>query len=147
MLNRVPHSVTGFVPNQIINDFSRSIDFLRVTGCKGYVKSDMADKIVPQGEIRYLIGYGNVQKGYKMWNPDTGDVLIFRQPKFEENLLQGDDNNAVVEEPGLFEKEQHSSTAFACVDMGFMIACKIRETNDHEKCMFAIEMEMNSLCE
>jgi hypothetical protein len=77
-----------------------------------------------------------------MWNPYTGDVSIFRQTKFEKNLLYRDDNNAVVEEPGLFDKEQHSNTAFACVDIGFMTAGQIGETNEYERWKLAMEKEM-----
>jgi hypothetical protein len=60
--------------------------------------------MAPQGKVRYLIVYGVVQKGYKMCNPHTNDVTIFGQPKFKGNMPYRDDNNAVVEEPGLLRR-------------------------------------------
>jgi Reverse transcriptase (RNA-dependent DNA polymerase) len=80
-------AVTGMTPFEVWNGHKPDVSHLRVFGCIGYVfveqhkRSKLDDKSVKC----IFIGYCSQTKGYKMYNPADGKVIVSRNVKFDEN--------------------------------------------------------------
>ena len=63
------------------------VKHLRVFGCVGYthIPSEKRKKLDNPGKVSIFLGYGLMEKGYRMLDVASGKVEISRDVRFEEN--------------------------------------------------------------
>ena len=85
--NRSPTTaVDGATPHQAWFGQKPRVDHLRVFGCTGYVHipKDERGKLDSKTRKSILLGYGSVQKGYRMFDPTTQKVTFSRNVTFDD---------------------------------------------------------------
>jgi predicted aspartyl protease len=86
--NRLPTTaVKNQTPFEAWYGYKPSLNFLKVFGCLCFtyvpqVKRDKLDKKAVQG---IFIGYSTISKAYKVYQPETGNIVISRDVHFVEN--------------------------------------------------------------
>lgn len=70
----------GSVPN---------IDHLRIFGCDAYAYNDSANKLCDRSQRHIFVGYPAQQKGYLLYDPQTGRVRAHRNVIFDETSFGG----------------------------------------------------------
>lgn len=87
ILNRSPSSsVEGRTPFEVWSGRRPNIEHMRVFGCIAYahVPNHIRKKLDDKAEKCIFIGYSNVTKGYKLYNPKKEKVIISRDVIFDE---------------------------------------------------------------
>jgi len=64
-------------------------DYLRVFGCDAYSLNEDATKIADRGKKYVFVGYPDQQKGYLLYDPETGKVFTRRHVVFNEKSFGG----------------------------------------------------------
>ncbi|KAL0641591.1 hypothetical protein Bca4012_103035 [Brassica carinata] len=85
--NRIPTKVLqNLSPFEVLNKSKPHIDHLRVFGCLCYVwiPGEQRNKLEAKSTKAMLIGYSELEKGYKCYDPATRRVLVSRDVKFIE---------------------------------------------------------------
>ena len=89
--NRSPTSaVEGTTPHQAWYGQKPSVEHLRVFGCVAYVHvpKDERGKLHSKTKKCVLLGYGSVQKGYRVYDRLTQKVFYSRNVKFDEREIE-----------------------------------------------------------
>ena len=87
LLNRCPtRSVLGKTPQEAWTRRKPSIGHLRVFGCICYahVPDVLRKKLDDKAEKCIFLGYSQKTKGYKLYNPVSGKVIVSRDVTFDE---------------------------------------------------------------
>ncbi|MCF8701902.1 DDE-type integrase/transposase/recombinase, partial [Corynebacterium sp. MC-10] len=87
LLNRSPtRSVWGKTPQESWSGRKPGISHLRVFGSKAYahVPDETRSKLDDKSKAFIFIGYDSNSKGYKLYNPDTNNLVISRDVEFDE---------------------------------------------------------------
>ena len=88
--NRSPTSaVDGMTPHQAWSGKTPGAEHLRVFGCAAYahVPKDERGKLDSKTRRCIMLGYGNVQKGYRLYNEVTRKILHSRDVTFNEHEM------------------------------------------------------------
>ena len=90
VLNRTgSRLIPGNTPFTLWFGFKPSLEHLRIFGCHAYAYIDKKQrtKLDPKSHLCYFLGYCDHTKGYRLWDPETSQVLIRRDVVFHEQLL------------------------------------------------------------
>ena len=71
-------------PYEIWTGKHPGLSFLKVWGCKAYVKHLMSDKLTPKSDKCFFAGYPRETKGYYFYNQAEGKVFVARNGVFLE---------------------------------------------------------------
>ena len=88
LLHEFPVNVLkGKTPFETWNGYKPSVQHLRVFGCICYahVPEVKRDKLDHKANVGIMIGYSNVTKGYKIYQPSTRIVIVSRDVNFNED--------------------------------------------------------------
>ena len=90
--NRSPtRALEGITPYEAWNGSKPSVDSLRVFGCSAYAHVPKAErrKLDPKTRKCVLLGYGTVQKGYRLYDLHQRKVIHSRDVVFDETSMPG----------------------------------------------------------
>lgn len=65
--------------------------------CYSHIPCHLRHKLQPTSIKGILVGYGTYKKGYRVYNPSTGQVLISRDVLFNEDAKWDWETNSVKE--------------------------------------------------
>ncbi|KAK9042849.1 hypothetical protein V6N11_071204 [Hibiscus sabdariffa] len=81
-LNRVPSKSVQKTPHEMWNGKRPNMSFMKIWGCKAYVKHQMSTKLEPKSEKCTFVGYPKETKGYYFYNENK--VFVARTGVFLE---------------------------------------------------------------
>ncbi|XP_022764214.1 uncharacterized protein LOC111309412 [Durio zibethinus] len=87
LLNRLPtKALKGNTPFEAWYGSKPSVHHLRVFGsiCYVFVPDIKRDKLDQKAEICIFLGYSNITKGYRTYNPLTGKMIVSKNVRFNE---------------------------------------------------------------
>ncbi|KAM0029215.1 putative RNA-directed DNA polymerase [Helianthus debilis subsp. tardiflorus] len=90
IINRLPSKVIGGkTPFELLYGEKPSYDHMRIFGCMAYYRSIEAksDKFEIRGKPGVFMGYPNGTKGYKIYDPNSGKIVISRDVTFAEKVF------------------------------------------------------------
>jgi hypothetical protein len=92
IFNRTLTSHTEVTPFEKLFGKKPSVAHLRVLGCRAYahVPDQLRKKLDPKGEACWMVGYGENQKAWRLWNPVERKIIVSRDVTFDETILIGD---------------------------------------------------------
>ncbi|KAK8502801.1 hypothetical protein V6N12_073851 [Hibiscus sabdariffa] len=91
-LNRVPSKSVQKIPHEMWTGRSPNMSFLRIWGCKAYVKHQMSTKLEPKSQKCTFVGYPKETKGYYFYNENKMFVDrtgVFLEKEFLTNSGKG----------------------------------------------------------
>ncbi|KAK8618171.1 hypothetical protein V6N13_116039 [Hibiscus sabdariffa] len=91
-LNRVPSKSVQKTPHEMWTGRSPNMSFLRIWGCKAYVKHQMSTKLEPKSQKCTFVGYPKETKGYYFYNENKVFVArtgVFLEKEFLTNNGKG----------------------------------------------------------
>ncbi|KAK9036766.1 hypothetical protein V6N11_021694 [Hibiscus sabdariffa] len=91
-LNRVPSKSVQKTPHEMWTGKSPNMSFMRIWGCKAYVKHQMSTKLEPKSEKCTFVGYPRETKGYYFYNENKVFVArtrVFLEKEFLTNSGKG----------------------------------------------------------
>ena len=98
VLNLLPTKKVSKTPSEIWNGKVHTLSYLRVWGCKCYVRHDTQDKLEPRSERCLFIGYPGDSFGYLFYNPNENKVFVSRRAVFfEKDLISKRDSGSRVD--------------------------------------------------
>jgi Reverse transcriptase (RNA-dependent DNA polymerase)/Integrase core domain len=79
-------AVVDMTPFEAWHGFKPSVDHLKIFGCIGYafIEHHKRSKLDEKSVKCIFIGYCSQTKGYKMYNPANGKIIVTRNVKFDE---------------------------------------------------------------
>jgi hypothetical protein len=83
-LNRAPFKSIETTPYELWFCAKPKLSFLKVWGCKAYVKKLMPDKLEPKAEKCVFIGYPKETIGYTFYHRSDGNVFVAKNGSFLE---------------------------------------------------------------
>ncbi|KAK8572872.1 hypothetical protein V6N12_028912 [Hibiscus sabdariffa] len=88
-LNRVPSKSVQKMPYEMWTRKRPNMSFMKVWGCKAYVKHQMSTKLEPKSHKCTFVGYHKETKGYYFFNPKEKKCSLLEQESFsKENFSQ-----------------------------------------------------------
>ncbi|KAJ9542733.1 hypothetical protein OSB04_029239 [Centaurea solstitialis] len=88
ILNRAPTKSVEKTPYELWKGKKPNISFLKIWGCKVYVKRPTSEKLKPKSDKCFFVGYPKTTVGYYFYNPEENKVFVARNGKFlEEKFL------------------------------------------------------------
>ena len=80
-------SLNGKVPFEVFYGKKSSVSHYRTFGCDCYafISKEKRTKWAPKSCKCYFLGYSSQTKGYRLFEPKTGKVIVSRDVKFNEN--------------------------------------------------------------
>jgi Reverse transcriptase (RNA-dependent DNA polymerase) len=117
---------------------------LRVLGCLAYAKPVESNKLLSRAIPTFMVGYGILQPGYRLWNPVTNDIVISRDVIFDETVTykQCVTHNPLAS-PALLIPDQNF--AFTTIEMPYGSEFKLNDNTDRESIIEAMQSELNSI--
>ncbi|KAL4283207.1 hypothetical protein GQ457_16G018950 [Hibiscus cannabinus] len=91
-LNRVPSKSVQKTPHEMWTGRCPNMSFMKIWGCKAYVKHHMSTKLEPKFEKCTFIGYPKETKGYYFYNENKVFVArtgVFLEKEFRTNSEKG----------------------------------------------------------
>ncbi|KAL4285370.1 hypothetical protein GQ457_16G019190 [Hibiscus cannabinus] len=91
-LNRVPSKSIQKTPHEMWTRRHPNIFFMKIWGCKAYVKHQMSTKLEPKSEKYIFVGYPKETKGYYFYNENKVFVArtgVFLEKEFLTNSGKG----------------------------------------------------------
>ncbi|KAK8533064.1 hypothetical protein V6N12_076345 [Hibiscus sabdariffa] len=98
-LNRVPSKSVQKTPHEMWTGRRPNMSFMKIWGCKAYVKHQMSTKLKPKSEKCTFVGYPKETKGYYFYNENKVFVArtgVFLEKEFLTN--SGEGRNIELEE-------------------------------------------------
>ncbi|KAK8564677.1 hypothetical protein V6N12_058260 [Hibiscus sabdariffa] len=98
-LNRVPSKSVQKTPHEMWTGRRPNMSFMKIWGCKAYVKHKMSTKLEPKSEKCTFVGYPKETKGYYFYNENK--VFVARTGVFLEKeflMNSGEGRNIKLEE-------------------------------------------------
>ncbi|KAL4334311.1 hypothetical protein GQ457_07G006670 [Hibiscus cannabinus] len=96
-LNRVPSKSVQKTPHEMWTGRRPNMSFMKIWGCKAYVKHQMFTKLEPKSEKCTFVGYPKEIKGYYFYNENK--VFVARTGVFLEKELLTNSGKDVEENP------------------------------------------------
>lgn len=89
LINKLPSSVLlGRSPYELLHKKSVVLDHLKVFGCLCFaIMLPRGDKFALRARKAVFLGYMDTQKGYKMFDTDSGTFLVSRDVVFHETIF------------------------------------------------------------
>ncbi|KAK8636264.1 hypothetical protein V6N13_004968 [Hibiscus sabdariffa] len=107
-LNRVPSKSVQKTPHEMWTGKRPSMSFMKIWGCKAYVKHQMSTKLEPKSHKCTFVGYPKETKGYYFYNHKENKVFVARTGVFlEKDFLSSKDDRRNIE---LEEVQQQQDT-------------------------------------
>ncbi|KAK8974557.1 hypothetical protein V6N11_034484 [Hibiscus sabdariffa] len=100
-LNRVPSKSVQKTPHEMWIGRRPNMSFMKIWGCKAYVKHQMSTKLEPKSEKCTFVGYPKETKGYFFYNENKvffARTGVFLEKEFLTNKVEGI-SQAVEENP------------------------------------------------
>ncbi|KAK8518025.1 hypothetical protein V6N12_033017 [Hibiscus sabdariffa] len=91
-LNRVPSKSVQKTPHKMWNGKRPNMSFMKIWGCKAYVKHQMSTKLEPKSEKCTFVGYPKETKGYYFYNENklfVARTRVFLEKEFLMNSGKG----------------------------------------------------------
>ncbi|KAK8661373.1 hypothetical protein V6N13_090978 [Hibiscus sabdariffa] len=91
-LNRVPSKSVQKTPHEMWTRIRPNMSFMKIWGCKAYVKHQMSTKLEPKSENCTFVGYPKETKGYYFYNENkvfVGRTGVFLEKEFLTNSGKG----------------------------------------------------------
>ncbi|KAK8559155.1 hypothetical protein V6N12_042437 [Hibiscus sabdariffa] len=91
-LNRVPSTSVQKTPHEMWTGRRPNMSFMKIWGCKAYVKHQMSTKLEPKSEKCTFVGYPKETKGYYFYNENKVFVArtgVFLEKEFLTNSGKG----------------------------------------------------------
>ncbi|KAL4301844.1 hypothetical protein GQ457_10G007880 [Hibiscus cannabinus] len=91
-LNRVPSKSFQKTPHEMWTGRRPNMSFMKIWGCKAYVKHQMSTKLEPKSEKCTIVGYPKETKGYYFYNENKVFVArteVFLEKEFLTNSGKG----------------------------------------------------------
>ncbi|KAK8600839.1 hypothetical protein V6N12_050687 [Hibiscus sabdariffa] len=91
-LNRVPSKSVQKTPHEMWTGRRPNMSFMKIWGCKAYVKHQMSTKLEPKSEKCTFVGYPKETKGYYFYNENKVFVArtgVFLEKEFLTNSRKG----------------------------------------------------------
>ncbi|KAK8510716.1 hypothetical protein V6N12_067166 [Hibiscus sabdariffa] len=174
-LNRVPSKSVQKTPHEMWTGRRPNMSFMKIWGCKAYVKHQMSTKLEPKSEKCTFVGYPKETKGYYFYNENKVFVArtgVFLEKEFLTNSGKG--RNIELEEvqqqqviepevEGISQAVEENPTDLETQRYGFLITThgdvipvdqdepktyQVAVTSpDSEKWLEAMRSEMDSMSE
>ncbi|KAK8655978.1 hypothetical protein V6N13_108540 [Hibiscus sabdariffa] len=107
-LNRVPSKSIQKTPHEIWTGKRPSMSFMKIWGCKAYLKHHMSTKLEPKSHKCTFVGYPKETKGYYFYNHKENKVFVTRTGVFlEKDFLFSKEDRRNIE---LEEVQQQQDT-------------------------------------
>ncbi|KAK8640965.1 hypothetical protein V6N13_008716 [Hibiscus sabdariffa] len=107
-LNRVPSKSVQKTPHEMWTGKRPSMSFMKIWGCKAYVKHQMSTKLEPKSHKCTFVGYPKETKGYYFYNHKENKVFVARTGVFlEKDFLSSKEDHRNIE---LEEVQQQQDT-------------------------------------
>jgi len=91
LINRSPSTAIGCkIPQEVWKGHPCDYSKLKVFGCDAYglVQKHQRSKLDPKSKRYIFVGYGDVTKGYRLWDPTIHKIIINKDVKFNESSLE-----------------------------------------------------------
>ncbi|KAK9033562.1 hypothetical protein V6N11_049749 [Hibiscus sabdariffa] len=91
-LNRVPSKSVQKTPHEMWTGKRPNMSFMKVWGCKAYVKHQMSTKLEPKSQKCTFVGYPKETKGYYFYNENkvfVARIGVFLEKEFLSNKGKG----------------------------------------------------------
>ncbi|KAK8686057.1 hypothetical protein V6N13_125084 [Hibiscus sabdariffa] len=106
--NRVPSKSVQKTPHEMWTGKRPSMSFMKIWGCKAYVKHQMSTKLEPKSHKCTFVGYPKETKGYYFYNHKENKVFVARTGVFlEKDFLSSKEDRRNIE---LEEVQQQQDT-------------------------------------
>ncbi|KAK8661528.1 hypothetical protein V6N13_091127 [Hibiscus sabdariffa] len=97
-LNRVPSKSVQKTPHEMRTGNRPGMSFMKVWGCKAYVKHQKSTKLEPRSHKCTIFGYPKETKGYYFFNPKENKLFVARMGLFlEKEFLSNNENGRNIE--------------------------------------------------
>ncbi|KAK8685928.1 hypothetical protein V6N13_124959 [Hibiscus sabdariffa] len=97
-LNRVPSKSVQKTPHKMWTGKRPSMSFMKIWGCKAYVKHQMSTKLEPKSHKFTFVGYPKETKGYYFYNHKENKVFVARTGVFlEKDFLSSKEDRRNIE--------------------------------------------------
>ncbi|KAK8669722.1 hypothetical protein V6N13_107146 [Hibiscus sabdariffa] len=97
-LNRVSSKSVQKTPHEMWTGKRPSMSFMKVWGCKAFVKHQMSTKLEPKSHKCTLVGYLKETKGYYFFNPKENKLFVAQTRVFlEKEFLSNNGNGRNIE--------------------------------------------------
>ncbi|KAK8667593.1 hypothetical protein V6N13_007741 [Hibiscus sabdariffa] len=107
-LNRVPSKLGQKTPHEMWTGKRPNMSFMKIWGCKAYVKHQMSTKLEPKSHKCTFVGYPKETKGYYFYNHKENKVFVARTGVFlEKDFLSSKEDRRNIE---LEEVQQQQDT-------------------------------------
>ncbi|KAK8634152.1 hypothetical protein V6N13_014981 [Hibiscus sabdariffa] len=107
-LNRVPSKSVQKTPHEMWTRKRPNMSFMKIWGCKAYVKHQMSTKLEPKSQKCTFVGYPKETKGYYFYNHKENKVFVARTRVFlEKDFLSSKEDRRNIE---LEEVQQQQDT-------------------------------------
>ncbi|KAK8593425.1 hypothetical protein V6N12_045507 [Hibiscus sabdariffa] len=107
-LNCVPSKSVQKTPHEMWTGKHPSMSFMKIWGCKAYVKHQMSTKLEPKSHKCTFVGYPKETKGYYFYNHKENKVFVARMRVFlEKDFLSSKEDRRNIE---LEEVQQQQDT-------------------------------------
>lgn len=95
IINRSPSKPCKYTPAEIWTRLKPDLGNIRVFGCKAmaHVPKEKRRKFDPKSKAYVFVGYSPTTKGYRLYDPTNGKVIVSRDVTFFEDL-PGDEKNS-----------------------------------------------------
>ena len=79
-------AVSGMTPYEAWMKEKPVVDHLQVFGCVAYahIPRDKRRKLDPKAKKSIFVGYGKKSKGYRLFDPESGKIILSRNVVFNE---------------------------------------------------------------
>ncbi|KAK8686045.1 hypothetical protein V6N13_125073 [Hibiscus sabdariffa] len=97
-LNRVPSKSVQKTPHEMRTGKRPNMSFMKIWGCKAYVKHQMSTKLEPKSHKCTFAGYPKETKGYYFYNHKENKVFVARRGVFlEKDFLSSKEDRRNIE--------------------------------------------------
>ncbi|KAK8516826.1 hypothetical protein V6N12_049538 [Hibiscus sabdariffa] len=154
-LNRVPSKSVQKTPHEIWTGKRLNMYFMKIWGCKAYVKHQMSTKLEPKSEKCTFVGYPKETKGYYFYNENK--VFVARTGVFlEKEFLTNSGKETQPLRRSTRERHEPERYGFLVTTHGDVILVDQDEPKtyleavaspDSEKWLEAMRSEMDSMSE
>ncbi|KAK8701481.1 hypothetical protein V6N13_019868 [Hibiscus sabdariffa] len=97
-LNRVPSKSVQKTPHEMWTGTRPNMSFMKIWGCKAYVKHQMSTKLEPKSHKCTFLGYPKETKGYYFYNHKENKMFVVRTGVFlEKDFLSSKEDRRNIE--------------------------------------------------
>ncbi|KAK1680533.1 hypothetical protein QYE76_041381, partial [Lolium multiflorum] len=132
-LNRAPSKSVATTPYELWFNKKPKLSFLKVWGCKAYVKKLQPDKLEPKAEKCVFIGYPKETIGYTFYHRSEGKIFVAKNGTFlEKEFLTKEATGRKVELDEVTEPSLVDQSSAVPEDVPVPPAPVTEEANDND---------------